>query len=35
MQARGADLIISDEVEKAGGLHVVLCFMPHNKRIED
>jgi hypothetical protein len=35
MKARGTDLIISEELEKNGGLHVIITFMPHNKRIQE
>uniref|UniRef100_A0A914P6I6 Chloroplast protein-transporting ATPase n=1 Tax=Panagrolaimus davidi TaxID=227884 RepID=A0A914P6I6_9BILA len=31
---RGTDLLISDEVEKCGGLHVLLTFLPENDRVE-
>uniref|UniRef100_A0AC34FF64 Chloroplast protein-transporting ATPase n=1 Tax=Panagrolaimus sp. ES5 TaxID=591445 RepID=A0AC34FF64_9BILA len=31
---RGTDLMISEEVEKLGGLHVLLTFLPENDRVE-
>ena len=34
LAGRGTDLKISQEVEKMGGLHVILTFMPKSERIE-
>ena len=34
LAGRGTDLKISKEVEKNGGLHVILTFMPKSERIE-
>ena len=32
---RGTDLKISDEMDKVGGLHVILTYLPRNTRIEE
>jgi len=34
LSGRGTDLKISEEVEKNGGLHVILTFVPKSERIE-
>lgn len=31
---RGTDLLVTDEVEATGGLHVLLTFLPENDRVE-
>jgi preprotein translocase subunit SecA len=34
LAGRGTDLKISEEVERLGGLHVIITFMPQNVRLE-
>lgn len=34
LAGRGTDLLLSDELKKRGGLHVVLSYLPKNSRIE-
>ena len=35
LAGRGTDIKISDELERNGGLHVLLSFLPINQRVED
>ena len=34
LAGRGADLKISEALNEAGGLHVIIGFMPINSRVE-
>lgn len=35
LAGRGKDLLISEKLESKGGLHVILCYMPPNQRIDE